>query len=398
METPDFFIAYASPDRRQAEELSWLLEEEQCTAFIDTQLPLGTPWPTALLDALEAARAMVLLVSSRMPATWYAQDEIARAMQRARQAPEQYALIPVLLDGPQQGIAGMPYGTGILQALDATRPGVLKRVARELADWLTQQESAPPPPPLSATDYQALGAALRLDRYPQWSGVLDACGRPGHVLFLLHGPRHQNVGLFVQRIQRYLSSEARYPHLVYPVRFNLDGMTPRTGADWLRHVRSALTDTRTNRTGSLAQAAKQQPVFLILGLNPLDRLDATQQHGLQECIETALPELLRRERPANDVRVLLALDYDGTTVPALVSQAQAWGRTAQTSGVLRYLPLQPVTLPIWEDVAHYIDMQSTPPSPATLAALQQEYQRLTSGRASTYQELADLIDRYLQDA
>jgi hypothetical protein len=254
---------------------------------------------------------------------------------------------------------------------------------------------------LSQANYQALGAASRLDRYPHWSGVLEACGRGGHIFFLLHGPRQQNVGLFVERIQRYLSSEARERHRVYYVPFSVEGVTPRNGADWLRHMRVALTE-RANPRGSLSQAAQHQPLFLILGLRPLDRLDATQQHGLQAFIETELPELLRRERPPHDVRVLLALDYDMTTasagVPSLVQQAQRWGRTAQDSGALRYCPLPPVTLPTWLDVEHYIATTTLAPAPDTLAALREEYQRLTSGRSSTYQELADLIDRYLQDA
>ncbi len=398
----DFFIAYASPDRRQAEELLWFLQDEQCVVFLDTQLPLGVPWPTALHQALKASRALVVLVSAHTATAWYAHEEIASAIQRARQQPAQCTVIPVLLDGQLSGIAGMPYGTGMLQALDAARPGQLQRVARDLATWLAAQEPVEDATvPLAAATYQALGAALRLDRYPHWSGVLEVCGRYRHLFFLLHGTRQQNVGLFVERIQRYLSSEARDRHLVYRVPFSVEGITPRNGADWLRHMRMALTDG-ANPRGSLAQAAQHQPVFLILGLRPLDRLDASQQHALQAFMATALPELLRREPPSHDVRVLLALDYDATAVsagvPVLVQQAQLWGRMAQDSGVLHYCPLPPVTLPTWQDVEHYIATASLAPAPDTLEALRQEYQRLTSGRSSTYQELADLIDRYLQDA
>jgi hypothetical protein len=121
----DFFIAYASPDRRQAERLSWELKEQQCAAFLDKQLPLGVPWPPALHEALEVSRAMVVLVSTHTAASWYEQEEIVRAIQRARQQPAQCTVIPVLLDGQPHGTATMPYGTGMLQALDATRPGGL---------------------------------------------------------------------------------------------------------------------------------------------------------------------------------------------------------------------------------------------------------------------------------
>lgn len=398
----DFFIAYASPDRKSAQQLCWFLQDERCEVFLDTQMALGTAWPTELRTALDTSRAIVVLVSSHTATAWYEQEEIASAIRRARREPQGCTVIPVHLEEAGQGTGEMPYGTGVLQALQAGRAGGLKRVAADLVAWLEAQvSSAALATPLSAANYQALGAALRLDRYPQWSGVLEACGRPGHLLLLLHGPRQQNVGLFVQRIERYLSSETRAPHLVCRVRFSMEGATPRNGTDWLRHVRVALTDG-SNARGSLARAAQQQPLFLILGLRPLDRLEATQQQGLQEFLEVALPELLRQERPAHDVRVLLALDYDAPDasagLPALVQQAQSWGRTAQASGQLQYLPLPPVTLPTWQDVEHYIVSQPAPPPPDTLAALQAEYQRLTSGRASSYQELADLIDRYLQDA
>lgn len=399
----DFFIAYATPDRQQARQLSWSLQDESCKVFLDTQgITLGVPWPTQLRDALEASRVILVLVSSHTAEAFYEQEEIARAIQLARQHPRSHTVIPILLEQLPHGVASLPYGTGILQAKDATRSGGLERVAAELVEWLASQEDVDAPNvPLSVANYQALGAALRLDRYPQWSGVLEASGRAGHMLFLLHGPRRQNVGLFVERIQRYLSSETRHPHTVYRVRFSWQGVTARCGADWLRHLRLALSEG-DDAQGSLERAARQQALFIILGLRPLDQLDVEQQNGLQEFIETSLPTLLRETRPRHDVRVLLALDYEETDLPEglppFVRQADAWGRKAQATGQLRYLPLPPVELPKWQDVEHYLTAFHPPPSTDTVAALQAEYLRLTSGRSSTYQELADIIDRYLQDA
>lgn len=157
-----------------------------------------------------------------------------------------------------------------------------------------------------------------------------------------------------------------------------------------------------DRRSSLGRTTQQQPLFLMLGLRPLDLLDASKQDGWQEFLTTTLPELLRRKRPPHAVRVLLALDYEGTAAsaepPPLVQQAQTWGRAAQANGRLQYVPLPAVTLPTWQDVEHYFATMVAPPPPDTLAALQVEYQRLASGRSSSYQELADLIDRYLQDA
>src|SRR6516162_8828629 len=229
----DFFIAYASPDRQQERQLSWSLQDESrrlqdesCKVFLDTQgIALGMPWPTQLRDALEASRVILVLVSSHTAEAFYEQEEISRAIQLARQHPKSHTVIPILLERLPHGVASLPYGTGLLQAKDATRSGGLERMAAELVEWLAGQESVDAPNvSLSVANYQALGAALRLDRYPQWSGVLEASGRAGHMLFLLHGPRRQNVGLFVERIQRYLSSETRHPHTVYRVRFSWQGV------------------------------------------------------------------------------------------------------------------------------------------------------------------------------
>ncbi len=406
MDRFDFFIAYAGPDRRQAQQLSWALQDESCDVFLDTQgLVPGVPWPSRLREALQASRATVVLVSSHTAAAFYQQEEIIRSISLARQHPQAHTVIPVMLEQLPDGPTHMPYGTGILQALDATRAGGLKRVAVELATWLADQDRQEAPTvPLSVANYQALGAALRLDRYPQWSGVLEAISHPGHLFFLLHGPRHQNVGLFVERIQRFLSAETRQHHAVFRVRFSWEGVTARCGADWLRHLRLALAlDGQGDAKSCLERAAREQAVFLMLGLRPLDRLDAEQQSGLQEFIEVALPELLHEAQPRNDIRVLLALDYEDAAsqpneLPHLVQQADAWGRQAQATGQLRYLPLPPVKLPTWEDVAHYVVGVNPPPSTETVAALRTEYSRLTSGRPLSYQELADIIDRYLQDA
>jgi hypothetical protein len=203
----------------------------------------------------------------------------------------------------------------------------------------------------------------------------------------------------VERIQHFLSQETNKPHSVVRVRFNLQGVTPRCGADWLRHLRLALGDTGEAKL-SLAQAAREHAVFLILGLRPLDRLDGEQQDGLREFIETSLPELLRSARLRNGIRVLLALDYDDDLLQEapLVTAAKDWGRNAQDTGVLRFVPLPAVKLPDWDEVELYLAAVKPAPSKETIAELHAEYKRLTCGQELSYQELANMLDRYLQDA
>jgi hypothetical protein len=133
----DFFIAYASPDRLQARDLCWYLQDESCAVFLDEEdLAAGASWPPALRKAMEASRALVVLVSAHTDQAFYEQEEIVRAMQLARDKPGAHTVIPVILDKLPQGAVSMPYGTSRLQARDATRPGGLKRVAAELVTWL----------------------------------------------------------------------------------------------------------------------------------------------------------------------------------------------------------------------------------------------------------------------
>jgi len=402
MKTYDFFIAHAGPDLKHAKQLCWHLEDLQYTVYLDAQaLSPGTQWPTALRDALYASRVIIVLISAKTENAFYEIEEIVRAIQQLRENPDQHHVIPVMLEKLPEGYRNMPYGAGILQTLDATRSGGLERVAHEIDKWFAEWDSQTAASPLlTASNYRALGAALRLDRYPQWSGVLDETGRPGHVFFLLHGARDQHVDLFVERIQHYVSQESSQPHGVYRVRFNLDGIKARCGADWLRHLRSALGSTG-EATHCLAKAAKEQRVFVILGQRPLDRLDAEQQDGLGEFVGELLPKLLRDARPAHDVRVLLALDYDPATLdePLLVQQAKSWASKAETAGALRFRNLPKVKLPTWDEVEDYLHNEVRPPPTAdVIAELRAEYDRLCADRPLSFKELTDLLDRLLQDA
>src|SRR5215831_9691080 len=137
----DFFIAYATPDRQQAEKLCWFLQDDGCKVFLDVQaLGLGASWGPALREALEVSRAIVVLVSSHADDAFYQQEEIDRAIQLARDMPQAHTVIPVILEKLPQGAVSMPYGVSSLQAQDATRSGGLKRVAADLVAWLKESQ------------------------------------------------------------------------------------------------------------------------------------------------------------------------------------------------------------------------------------------------------------------
>jgi hypothetical protein len=137
----DFFIAYATSDRRKAQDLCWLLQDASCKVFLDVEnLKPGALWPPALREALEASSAVVVLVSTHANEAFYHQEEIVRAIQLARDKPRAHTIIPVILEQLPQGAMSMPYGLSGWQAQDATQPGGLKRVAADLVAWLNDHQ------------------------------------------------------------------------------------------------------------------------------------------------------------------------------------------------------------------------------------------------------------------
>ena len=133
----DFFIAYATPDRQKAQALTWFLQDASRKVFLDVKdLSPGVLWQPALREALEASRAIVVLVSTHADDAFYQQEEIVRAIQLARDKPRAHIVIPVILEKLPQGAVSMPYGMSSLQAHDATRAGGLERVAAELVALL----------------------------------------------------------------------------------------------------------------------------------------------------------------------------------------------------------------------------------------------------------------------
>jgi hypothetical protein len=55
-------------------------------------------------------------------------------------------------------------------------------------------------------------------------------------------------------------------------------------------------------------------------------------------------------------------------------------------------------VPDCDEVVLYLAAVKPDPSKDTIAELHAEYKRLTCGQELSYQELANMLDRYLQDA
>jgi hypothetical protein len=388
----DFFLAHASADKREAEKLSWELEDLERSVFLDSaDIRAGDVWDERLISAFSDSKVIIVLVSKHTAQAFYQREEIARAIKRMRKDPNRARIAVVMLPGAVE--ADVPYGLSIVQAINASKSGGLQRAARDLDEQFPadRKEAAE----FRRNAYYALGAALRLDRVKQWSQVLEATHIPENAFFLLHGPHDQNVGLFLERIQRFFSQELAIAHKIYRVPFNIQGQTPRTGTDWLAHLRDGL-----RCTGAIAprlrQLAQQQPLFIMLGQSPLPLDRLTDQHisALGEFMTTHLVSLIRESRISRGICFMLAIDYEHA-IPDSLNKLKEWGGQAEASHTLRFRILPQATLPTWDEVNDYLlNNVAPPPTPEQIEMIHREYDRHASNPDLTFERLARLIDRY----
>jgi hypothetical protein len=163
----DFFIAHASPDKKEAHELRDLLKAEQSRrVFLDSEgLAAGDPWQSRLKQALSQARVTVVLISKHTPEAWYQQEEVVMAIELARAEYVAHTIVPVYLKGALK--SHTPYGLRRLHSLREGAEG-MKEVAKQLLDLL-------PKSPRGGTEALA-GSVHRMDQL--WSRVEHAFGEP----------------------------------------------------------------------------------------------------------------------------------------------------------------------------------------------------------------------------
>ncbi|WP_437723130.1 toll/interleukin-1 receptor domain-containing protein [Sorangium sp. So ce861] len=243
----------------------------------------------------------------------------------------------------------------------------------------------------------ALGAALRLDRSAQWATVIAMCHGSEHVFFLLYGHSRQSLGLFLDRIHYYLAEQSGRPHRVFRVPFRLGHSFATSGAEWESHLSFALAPGRRGTAADhLALAAQHQAVLLILGLRPIHSLTPEQQVGVRELICESLPRILDMARPANPVRILMAVDFD-LPEESLEPMIDGWALEAERTGSLAYGALAEVKFPTWDEVESYLRDFRPRPTPEVVAMIKREFEAILQAGNSTFQQLAERLDRHLGD-
>jgi hypothetical protein len=134
----DIFLAHAGADKASAEALYDLLTES-AKVFLDTRsLELGDDWDQALPNAQSRSLLTVVLVSTRTDQAYYQREEIATAIQMAREDPTTHRVIPVFLDDPSTAKGQMPYGLRVKHGLYLSEAGNLENIAFRLLSALSK--------------------------------------------------------------------------------------------------------------------------------------------------------------------------------------------------------------------------------------------------------------------
>jgi tetratricopeptide (TPR) repeat protein len=134
-----FFIAYAAPDAAVADRLSAVLTLG-ATVFLDRRsVRPGDDWDRELAAAQRRAEITVVLVSDHTEKSFYQREEIATAIDMARQGPHRVVPLWLSRTGPPDTL---PYGLGIKQGLAVPDPGDLTEVARALLEVAFGSEPA----------------------------------------------------------------------------------------------------------------------------------------------------------------------------------------------------------------------------------------------------------------
>lgn len=105
----DFFLAHAGADLEAARKLKRQLSPPARVFLDDECISLGENWDRVLAEALRSSLIHIILVSPNTEDAYYQSEEIAVAIQMAREDPHTRRVVPLYLNS--QGVPkSVPYG------------------------------------------------------------------------------------------------------------------------------------------------------------------------------------------------------------------------------------------------------------------------------------------------
>jgi len=348
-------------------------------------------------------------------------DSLLAAAARSGVGPVIGSEYPLSALGSEDAVAHLftalldPDGGAILPALRAARcllhlqPSASARVEKA-HDWASLSLYLPALPEVAAGagDGDPYFAQRHLDRAQQWKRVRDACQKRESAILLLHGDRKQALYTFLERVWGGL--EVERPHRRVNLKILQNMGLPATSEGWEECLMSELPRGAGGLPGRLRAAAREKPIFLLLGGSALDveALEEFEREALQSFLVERFLPALRAAAPRCPVRLLLALEYPppapasifrrlfrgGGATPA---PGQSWVEAlyfalceASPEGCeVSMLPqAESVT---WGDIQDYVrNVLHQEPTPAGWARLREAWER-SGGRQARFDEVIKLL-------
>ncbi len=397
----DVIISVSEPDRTHATQLASLLDAQGRTVLIAD--PRDNE--TILRTVMEAARLVVMVLSDASAEARH-QGQVARVAEDLLRAGKVERVVPLYVTGFPAAPVAWDLGLRKHDHLDGRALG-LEEAAFKLGDLLdTPRGPAPPAEDLSRhrpSELDTFGgyfhhAALKIDRTKQWWPIVRTCSADENAVFLLHGPRRQNLDLFIYRIWRFLSEVRQRPHRIHAIPFRRFFAKPRSVPEWENHVRYALGGENQRGTAAklLRDAARQSSVLLVLGEVPIEagRLDEVECRALIDFVRGRLPALIAQAAEGgHPVRVLIATHYEraGDSWVDTLDQALVDGASGGDPRYLKLPALQPLT---WNDIVEFLDELQPRPPRHIYDQLRNAWERLDQGDL-TFAQIVDLLKQEL---
>jgi len=401
----DIFIGYSGPDISDAQELYNLLNN-RCRVFFAPECgERHKPFTDSIPEALNSSKIFIFLISSNN--LGFLEDEIASAIDLYRK--QGRPIFPVYLNGKPDRVVEMPFGLnripGYDEVIDGGITGIAEKILASLGDFGIQQPEKEIVPDLNP-DWQTNSlqykdrnlTAIELDRDVQWGNIVRSCKENMNTFFLIHGNSKQNLTLFLERIERFLSTETKLPHTVYRVPFKIEHSCPTCGAEWENHILHTLSSNSGEKTlvRHLYEKSYHKCLLLILGLQPLHDLKPLELQGIRDLITKSLPKILKKTKPRCAIRFLMAIDYDDQR-DNTHKQIDDWGLEAEKKAEIQYVTIPEVTFPDWPEVETYLLNLRPRPDEITLNNIKKEFNTIKIDDKLTFQYLADRVIRYIGD-
>lgn len=133
----DFFLAHAGPDLEEARKLRRQLSPP-ARVFLDAEcISPGQVWAEVLADALQSSLIHLIIVSPNSGQAYYQSEEIAVAIQMAREDPHTHRVVPVYINS--RGVPKtVPYGLKTRHGLSVADDNDLAEAKLRLLDTLEE--------------------------------------------------------------------------------------------------------------------------------------------------------------------------------------------------------------------------------------------------------------------